>query len=190
LTCVGREDRRCGSRAVVRRISPWRLRPAALRQAASPDPALLVLMRGLRSDGSRFGTGRRPDCVDDQSRNCWIYKGRGGRRRGPALLTVGPRGYSGWWEAAGGCVTGRCGDRDDVSVVPWGPVVKDHGDRFLAAIGSDGGTEDRVSLGAQRHHVVRVWSRRLGRWMSRHRRDFRGWLCFDGLWPAGLAFLL
>src|ERR1035441_1115075 len=45
-------------------------------------------------------------------------------------------------------------DSDCVSVVPWGPVVKDQGGRLLTRVGGDGRTDDRVVLCTFRHQIT------------------------------------
>src|ERR1022692_1639145 len=88
------------------------------------------------------------------------------RRSKPKWLDFKKRVGDGWWYAlyapgsggrgpgAGVVFPGLRRDSDCVSVVPWGPVVKDQGGRLLTRVGGDGGTEDRVVLCTFRHQIT------------------------------------
>src|ERR1017187_6165099 len=88
------------------------------------------------------------------------------RRSKPKWLDLKKRVGDGWWYAlyapgsggrgpgAGVVFPGLRRDSDCVSVVPWGPVVKDQGGRLLTRVGGDGGTEDRVVLCTFRHQIT------------------------------------
>src|ERR1022692_4229413 len=77
------------------------------------------------------------------------FKEEGGRWVVVRALRAGVRR-----PGAGVVFPGLRRDSDCVSVVPWGPVVKDQGGRLLTRVGGDGGTEDRVILCTFRHQIT------------------------------------
>jgi hypothetical protein len=84
---------------------------------------------------------------------------------------------------------GWCRDSNRVSVVSWGPVVKDQGDRLLTAIGGDGGAEDRMVLCTLRHHIIGVRNLWLGWRVNRRLHGLHGW-CGRLLLALGLPLPL